>query len=134
MVRPLWALCARRHAAAAPTGARVDLALSAYPLSAGRIQLPSFADLLGLCGRSDRSLWTMGRWMDGAGAAVALSAVGNLGNRQRPADAAFRRAMVSAVAVWTLARRQRSLIWAHPFASHSARHDAILHGTEAASA
>src|SRR5277367_2810887 len=51
----------------------------------------------------------MGRRMDDAGADTALSAVRHIGNRQRAADKTRRRAVVSAVAVCTLARRQRGL-------------------------
>lgn len=99
----------RRGAAAAQCGTRGDLDLPTYFIAAGRLQLPSFADLLGLWRRGDRALRTVGRRMDDAGAAVALSALGHLGNRQCSADKPPGRAMVSAMAVRTLARRQRPL-------------------------
>ena len=51
----------------------------------------------------------VGRRLDDAGAAVALPSLGHLGDRQRAADGAAGRALVSAVAVRPLARRQRAL-------------------------
>src|SRR5512135_2832987 len=48
----------------------------------------------------------VGRRMDDAGAAIALSAVRHLGHRQCAIDKTSRRAMVLAVEIRTLARRQ----------------------------
>jgi hypothetical protein len=96
-------------APAAQRRARHDLDLSAHAVAAGRLQLPPPADLFGLCRRGDRAFWTVGRWVDDAGAAVTLPALGHPRNRQRAADEAAGRAMVSAVAVRAMARRQRAL-------------------------
>src|SRR6202035_330777 len=85
-----------------------DLALPAHAVAAGRLQLPPFADLFGLWRRGDRAFRPVGRRVDDAGAAVALPALGHVGNRQCAADTAAGRAVVSAVAVWPLARRQRA--------------------------
>jgi len=101
----------KRGGAAAPQcWTRDDLGLPAHPIAAGWLQLPASAELLGLWRRGDRALWTLGRRLDDAGAAVALSALGHLGNRQCSLNKAARRAMVFALAVWTLARRQWPLI------------------------
>ena len=53
--------------------------------------------------------WIMGRRMDDAGAAVALSALGHVGHRQCAADEADRCALVSSLALRPLARRQRAV-------------------------
>ena len=109
IVPALRGLHQRGGAAAAQCGACDDLGLPAHSFAAGRFQLPPSADLLGLWRRGDRTLRAVGRRMDDPGAAVALSALGHLGNRQCSADKACARAMVFAMAVWTLARRQRPL-------------------------
>jgi hypothetical protein len=96
-------------APAAQRRARHDLDLSAHPVAAGRLQLPPFADLLGLWRRGDRAFRAVGRRLDDAGAAVTLPAMGHIGNRQRAADKAAGRTMVFAVAVRAMARRQRAL-------------------------
>src|SRR5258708_4875373 len=96
-------------ATAAQCRTRDDLALPAHAVAAGRLQLPPSADLLGLRRRGDRALRTVGRRMDDPGAAVALPALGHFRNRQRAADETAGRAMVSAVAVWTMARGQRAV-------------------------
>src|SRR5436305_2031335 len=68
------------HATAAPQcRTRHDLAVPAYAFAAGRIQLPPSADLLGICGRSDRPLRPVGRRLDDIGAAAAMSAMGHIG-------------------------------------------------------
>src|ERR1700733_6627993 len=102
-------LRSRGATAAAQRRTRADLALPAHAVAAGRLQLPPPADLFGLWRRGDRAFRAMGRRLDDAGAAVALPALGHLGDRQRAADPAAGRAMVSALAVRTLARRQRAL-------------------------
>jgi hypothetical protein len=94
---------------AAQCGARNDLDLPAHVVAAGRLQLPSSSDLFGLWRRGARAFRPVGRRMDDAGAAIALSALGHLGNRQRAADKAPGRAMVCAVAVRALARGQRAV-------------------------
>ena len=94
---------------AAQCGPRHDLDLPAHAVTAGRLQLPSSADLFGLWRRSDRAFRPLGRRMDDAGAAIALPALGYLWNRQRAADKTPGRAMVYAVAVRTLARGQRAV-------------------------
>ena len=105
----LHGLRQRGGAAAAQCGARDDLGLPAHSFAAGWFQLPPSADLLGLWRRGDRALRALGRRMDDPGAAVALSALGHLRDRQCSVDKARWRAMVSALAVRTLARRQRAL-------------------------
>jgi len=89
--------------------AGVDLDLPAYPVAAGRLQLPTLADLLGLCRRGDRALWAVGRRMDDPGATAALPALGHIGNRHRAPHKTAGRAMVSAVAIRPMARRQCAL-------------------------
>jgi hypothetical protein len=99
----------RGAAAAAQCGPRDDLDLPAHALAAGRLQLPSSADLLGLWRRSDRAFRPVGRRMDDIGAAIAMPALGHLGNRQRAAGKTRGRAMVCAMAVRALAWRQRAV-------------------------
>src|SRR3984957_15112653 len=99
----------RRATPAAQCGPCRDLDLPAHAVTAGRLQLPSSADLFGLWRRSDRAFRPVGRRMDDAGAAIALPALGYFGNRQRAACKAPGRAMVYAVAVRTLARGQRAV-------------------------
>jgi hypothetical protein len=106
---PLSRLCRRRAAPAAQCRARHDLDLPAHAVAVGWLQLPSSSDLFGLWRRGDRAFRIMGRGLDDAGAAVALPALGHFGNRQRAADKAAGRAMVSAVAVRAMARRQRAV-------------------------
>jgi hypothetical protein len=48
--------------------------------------------------------------MDDAGATIALPAMGDIGHRQRAADPAAGRALVPAVEIRTLARRQRGVM------------------------
>src|ERR1700678_2965973 len=101
----------RRHGAApaAQCGPRDDLDLPAHAVGVGRLQLPPSADLFGLWRSSDRAFRPVGRRMDDAGAAIALPALGYLGNRQRAADKTPGCAMVFAVAVRTLARGHRAV-------------------------
>src|ERR1700738_3723374 len=82
MFAPLFRLRRRGDAAAAQCRTRDDLDLPAYIVAAGRLQLPPFADLLGLWRRGDRG---------------------------RAPDPSAGRALVSAVAVRAMARRQRAL-------------------------
>src|SRR5712671_6038912 len=108
----IFALCGLRRrgfANSAQRGTRDDLALPAHAVAAGRLQLPSPADLFGLWRRGDRALWAVGRRMDDAGAAVALPALGHVGDRQRAAGQTAGRAMVFAVAFRAVARGQRAL-------------------------
>src|SRR6267143_2397558 len=105
----LCGLCRDGFANSAQCGTRDDLALPAYAVAAGRLQLPSPADLFGLWRRGDRALRAVGRRMDDPGAAVALPALGHVGNRQRAADQTAGRAMVSAVAFRAVARGQRAI-------------------------
>src|SRR5713226_6121780 len=105
----IFALCGLRRdgfANSAPCGTRDDLALPAHAVTAGRLQLPSPADLLGLWRRGDRAFRIVGRRLDDAGAPVALPALGHFRDRQCAADKTAGRAVVSAVAVRALARRQ----------------------------
>jgi len=96
-------------AAPAQCRARDDLALPAHAVAAGRLQLPPSADLFRVRRRGDRTFRAVGRRMDDLGATVALPALGYFRNRQRAADETDGRAMVSAVAVRTMARGQRAL-------------------------
>src|ERR1700710_899680 len=105
-------MCQYREAPAAQRRPRNDLDLSAYAVAAGRLQLPAPADMFGLWRRGDRTFRIMGRGLDDAGADLTLPALGNFGHRQRAAEETSERAVVSAVALRTLARRQR-LIHAH---------------------
>src|SRR6202022_1541904 len=94
---------------AAQCGARDDLDLPAHPIAAGRLQLPSSADLFGLWRRGGRAFRAVGRRVDDPGTAITLPALGYLGDRQRASDKTAGRAMVSAVAVRPMARRQRAI-------------------------
>jgi hypothetical protein len=86
-----------------------DLAIPAHLVGAGRLQLPSSADLLGLCGRGDCPLWSLGWRLDDTGTAVALPSLRHIGYRQRTSRCAAGRAVVPALALWALARRQRTV-------------------------
>src|SRR5450432_656028 len=111
----IFALCGLRRdgfANSAQCGTRDDLALPAYAVAAGRLQLPSPADLFDLWRRGDRALRAVGRRMDDAGAAVALPALGHVGDRQRAADQTTGRAMVLSLAFRAVARRQRAIEFA----------------------
>ena len=105
----LFRLRRRGATPAAQCGARDDLDLPAHAVAAGRLQLPSSADMLGLWRRGDRAFRAVGRRVDDLGAAIALPALGYLGDRQRAADKTAGRTMVFAVAVRAMARRQRAI-------------------------
>src|SRR5262249_49324842 len=77
-----------------------------YALTLRRLRVPAPADLLALCGGGDRALRSMGRWLDGAGAFAALSAVRNLGPRFRARTPVPAGALVSALALRTMAGHQ----------------------------
>src|SRR5450631_4522968 len=70
-------------AASAQRRPRPDLDLSSHAVAAGRLQLPTPADLFCLWRRGDWPLRPVGGRMDDARAAVALPAVGHLRLRQR---------------------------------------------------
>ena|SRR5438552_3314697 len=95
-----------RYEVAAQRRTHGDLDLPAHAVAAGRLQVPPSADLLGLWRRGDRTIWIVGRRLDDAGAALALSSLGHLRHRQCAGDHATRRAMVSAVALRAMAQRQ----------------------------
>ena len=105
--KTMHGLCQHSPSSAAQCGTRADLDLPAHTVALGRLQLPASADLFGVWRRSDRAFRPVGRRMDDAGADPALPALGHIRHRQRAADRARGRAMVSAVALRTLARRQR---------------------------
>src|SRR5438067_6146905 len=107
----MFQLHRRRSTRATQCGTHDDLDLPAHALSAGRLQLPASADLLGIWRRGDRTVRTVGRRMDDAGAVVALPALGYVGHRQRSARKTSWRTMVSAVALWPLARCQRGIVF-----------------------
>lgn len=98
----------RRHGAARAPQRRAcdDLDLPAHIVAAGRLQLPPSSNLFGLWRRSARTFRAVGWRLDDAGAAAALSALGHLRNRQRATDRSAGRAMVPALAVRAMARRQ----------------------------
>src|SRR5882762_3228941 len=102
------ALRRRGPTAAAQSRARRDLDLPPHAVAAGRLQLPPSADLLGLWRRGDRALWTMGRRLDDPRPIAALPALRHVRHRQRAAGRAARRAVVPALALWAMARRQRT--------------------------
>ena len=105
--KTMHGLCQRGSPAAAQCGTRADLDLPAHPVAAGRLQLPTPADLLGIWRRSDRAFRSVGRRLDDAGADPALPTMGHIRHRQCAAHHTAGCAMVSAVALRTLARRQR---------------------------
>src|ERR1700759_4284924 len=96
--------------AAARSRPRADLAVPAYAVAAGRLQLPAPADLLGLWRRGDRALRPVGRRMDDAGTALALSSLWHVGHRQCADGGAAWGALVSALALRSLARGQRAIL------------------------
>src|ERR1700736_5630239 len=127
MFAPLFRLRRRGDAAAAQCRTRDDLDLPAHAVAVGRLQLPAFADLLGLWRRGDRALRAVGRRLDDIGAAVALPALRHIRNRQRAPDPSAGRALVSAVAVRAMARRQRALNNPpEPIAPHSSETALLL--------
>src|SRR6476469_1182788 len=102
-------LCAGAFAPAAQGRTRDDLDLPPHPVAARRLQLPSPADLFGLWRRGDRAFRTVGGGLDDAGAAAALPTLGHLRNRQCAAGETTGGAMVSAMEIRAMARRQRAL-------------------------
>src|SRR3954447_17731160 len=96
-------------ASAAACWPRSDMAVPSHAVAAGGIQLPPPADLFALWRRGDRAFRAVGRRLDDVGTAVTLPALGHFGHRQRARTSARRRALVSAMAVRPLARRQRAL-------------------------
>jgi tRNA(Glu) U13 pseudouridine synthase TruD len=118
--KTMHGLCQRSPSSTPQCGTRADLDLSAHAVAAGRLQLPTPADLLGVWRRSDRAFRPVGRRLDDAGADPALPTLGHIRHRQCAAHHTAGCAMVSAVALWTLARRQRPLIRIslHELSSH----------------
>ncbi len=97
-----------RHSKAAPQYRQGDdCGLPLHAIAIDRISLPARADMLGLRGRSDWNFRTLGRRMDDPGAAAALPALGNIRDRQCSGSAAAAWAVVHAMALRSLARRQR---------------------------
>jgi len=101
---------AGRPTAAAQRSSRADLDLPPHPVAARRIQLPPLADLLGLWRRGDRTIRAVGWRLDDTGAAAALSAIWHVRSRSRTECGSARRALVSALALRPLARRQRCAV------------------------
>jgi hypothetical protein len=112
--KTMHGLCQHRPSSAAQCRTRADMDLSAFAVAAGRLQLPASADMLGVWRRSDRTFRFVGRRLDDAGAAVALPSLGHVRHRQRAAYGAPGCAMVSAVALRTVARRQRPMMRHQP--------------------
>jgi len=100
-------LCQHGAPAAAQRRPWIDLDLPTYAVAAGRLQLPASADMFGLWRRGDRTFRIVGRRLDDFGSDLTLSALGDFRHRQRAADETAERPVVSAVALWTLAQRQR---------------------------
>src|SRR4051794_20568159 len=96
-----------RASAPAPIRPRADLAVPTHAVAAGRLQLPAPADLLRLWRRGDRTVRALGRRLDDARARVTVQSVRHVRHRQRARDRTARRALVPALALWPLARRQR---------------------------
>src|SRR5712691_6912737 len=109
-------------AGAAQFRPRADQALSLHPVAAHRIALPASADLLGICRRGDRAAWPVGGRLDGARAHPALPPVGNRGARFRSAPTAGWGALVSAVALRSLAGHQRPRLRAGALSHQGASH------------
>src|SRR4051795_7161913 len=88
---------------------RADLALPPHALAAGWLQLPAPADLLHLWRRGNRTVRAVGRRLDDARAPAPLQPFRHLGHRQRAPHRTTGRALVLALALRPLARRQRIL-------------------------
>src|SRR4051812_6979324 len=73
--------------------------LPLHALTAPRLSLPAFADLLGVCRRGPRSLRALGRLLDDVGAPAAVPAMGHIGHRSRSGSCAAGRALVRALAL-----------------------------------
>src|ERR1700677_2524336 len=88
---------------AAPRRPRADPLLPAHPLKPHRPAVPVFADLLGLCGRSDPAAWPVGGLLDGLGARVPLPSARRLGLRSAAGAARPARFLGAPVALRSLA-------------------------------
>lgn len=97
----------RHPPATADRRTRAHQDVSIYPLTSDRVSLPASADLLRICRCSARPVWPLGRRLDDARAAVPLSPLWNVRARFRAAITAATRALVSAMALWTMARNER---------------------------
>src|SRR3954447_3356604 len=58
-------------------GARTGQNLSIFVFRTGRLSLPAPANLLGICRRGARPLWSLGGRLDDLGATLPLPSVGN---------------------------------------------------------
>jgi hypothetical protein len=105
--KTMHGLCQHGPSSAAKCGTRADLDLPAYAVAAGWLQLPAFADMLGVWRRSDRTLRPMGRRLDDAGADPALPTLGHVRHRQRAAHNTSGCVLVFTVALRALARCQQ---------------------------
>src|SRR5882757_3507916 len=81
-------------------------ALLRHPLAADRVPLPVSSHLLGLRRSGAAAARALGRRLDDSGAVAALSPVGQFGIGFCPKRSAARRTLVSALALWPLARNQ----------------------------
>src|SRR5271156_5295335 len=93
----------------APRRPRADPLLPAHALKPHRSAVPLFADLLGLCGRSDPAAWPMGWLLDGPGARVPLPSARRLGLRSAAGAAGPARFLGAPVALRSLAFAQRAI-------------------------
>src|SRR5205807_6863850 len=73
---------------------------------AGRVPLPARADLLAIFRRGHGTVRPVGWWLDDARAAAALPTLGILGTGLRAHGSAAAVAVVSALALWKMARRE----------------------------
>src|SRR6476660_3528249 len=97
-----------------PRRPRAGEDLPLHALAAGRLPLPPPSDLLGIRRRGARPLRPLGRLVDDAGTALALSPMGHLRHRPRARNGAAGRALVRALALRALvlasARRLSDLL------------------------
>src|ERR1043165_573686 len=106
---PPMAANQRRESAARspPRRPRACKDLSLHPVAAGRLPLPTSADLLRVRRRGARPLWAMGRFMDDSRPPPSLPSLGHIGDRPCARDGPGGRALVRALAL-------RSLVLASP--------------------
>src|SRR3954466_7825930 len=82
-----------------PRRPRAGKGLSLHAVSIGGLSLPASSDLLGVCRRGARPTRPLGRLVDDACAAAALSPVGYVRHRPGARDGAAPRAVVRTLAL-----------------------------------